>query len=92
VKLAAQFLKGKNYSGLVETIEVLPTVQSENKMSQITNPPWLREESYEPLQSNNLSEIVKVDSRRSQTIFWILKASIMFLCALMAFTAVIGLG
>ncbi len=69
-------------------------------MSQNVNPPWLREESFEPLHTaeNGLDAKVStptnsgMDLRRTQMIFWVMKIITMLLCFLMAATAVIGIG
>ncbi len=68
-------------------------------MSQNTNPPWLREESYEPLQQSTAAvessysqASAATDSKQSKLLFWIMKAVTMILCVLMFVTAIIGFG
>ena len=58
------------------------------------NPPWLREESVEPLKPAEPSPaspaITRAKVSKNQLLFWTLKIVTMLLCALMAFTAIVG--
>jgi hypothetical protein len=69
--------------------------------NQSATPPWLREEAddVQPL-NNNGSNMQKqqqntsgsTDERKTKVVYWLLKFVTMFLCVLIAATAVIGIG
>lgn len=77
----------------------LLTVRSVSIMSQSTaSPPWLNEESHEPLQSvaNKYGSEVNSNpsnqlAKKSMFIFWVLKVVTILLCILMFVTALYGL-